>query len=141
VLTIAIVLVWSGIAYQILSAVFNKNDDELFDTASIQSKQNHAAAFQYDESVRDPFRYFIPVVKDTTKKRIGVQPLMWFPPPMRLTGIIVNENKRTAIIEEPNGNVWFAKERDTLNGVQIMKIGEKQVTYSFQKRTEFWSIQ
>lgn len=137
-----LVIVWGIIAYQVVAAIYFAGDEEVLgENVMVKSAGTRTAQFLYVENVRDPFRYFMPV-KDTIKKSI-LKPLQTtvLPPPFRLTGIILNAKRRTAVIERQYGNVWFLQEKDTLNGLKVLKIKEKQVTYLYQKRKEVWNLQ
>jgi hypothetical protein len=139
----ALVVIWGAIAYQVIIAIHSDNEEENNSTSLLEKdKRPEQSLYRYDENVRDPFRFVPEVKRDTIHKSIKhAIPPVWNAPPYRLTGILTNESKRTALLEGNDGSVSFLKEGDTLAGVRILKIGDKEVIYSWQKRKATWNLQ
>jgi hypothetical protein len=93
----------------------------------------------YVNDVRDPFRYTEPFRKDTTRKSEAQKPA-WMPPPLKLTGILLANKQRTAMLEGNNGSVFFVHEGDTLSGTRVLKISGNSVTYLYQKKKTEWVL-
>jgi hypothetical protein len=140
-LSIVLFSVWGAIGYQIVAGIFQSNDVATL-INNEPGKKIKSTKYQYSAEVRDPFRFFIPSKRDPIK-HIITKPVLpvWVPPLFRLTGILVNKNKRTALVEGSDGSVLFLQPGDTISGVQIMKISEKVVIYTYQKKIGDWRIQ
>jgi hypothetical protein len=107
-LATVLVIIWGVIAYQIIAAIYFGGDEEvLSENVMAKSAGTRTVQFLYVENVRDPFRYFVPV-KDTIKKSI-LKPLQTtvLPSPFRLTGIILNAKRRTAVIDKTKPSYIF----------------------------------
>jgi hypothetical protein len=138
-LSIVLLSVWGAIGYQIVTGIFPRNDAATL-INNETGKNIKSAKYQYAADIKDPFRFFIPSSKDSVKNSKPVLPVR-IPPPFQLTGILLNRNKRTAVLEENDGSVFFLHPGDTISGVRIMKISEKDVIYTYQKKFGNWRIQ
>lgn len=138
-----LVIIWGAIAYQIISALY-QNDDEDTNIASTLSdtKDYKKSGYVYVDDVRDPFKFGYTIKKDTVhkNKKLNVA-LVWVPPPFRLTGILIDKQKKTVILEGNDGSVYFLQECDTLGGVKILGITEKEVKYYWQRQKGKWELQ
>jgi hypothetical protein len=140
-LSIVLLLIWGAIGYQIITGIFQSNNNDAATIINNEAGKNlNSAKYQYIADVRDPFRFHIPsnnsINTPNTKQVLPV----WVPPTFRLTGILVNKNKRTALLEGQDGSVSFLQEGDSVAGIRILKIKEKLVVYSFQKRKGEWAL-
>jgi hypothetical protein len=140
ILGIALAVIWGAVAFQIISALYSSDDGEVQLNSGLNGTGEKAEQYHYLENVRDPFRYFVPSVKKSPNKFAVQQPAVYVPPPFKLSGILVDQNKRTAVIEGHDGSVWFVQEKDTLGGLKILTIREKSVIYTYHKRKEVWSL-
>lgn len=141
-LSIVLIGIWGTIAYQIVSAVRQGDEDDTQMTLFDKKKGETLALYHYEDDTRDPFRFYIAVKKDSMKKTITHPlPIIWTPPPYRLTGIIMNDRMKTALLEGQDGSVSFLRQGDSVAGIQILNINEKQVVYSYHKRKSEWTLQ
>ncbi|MGD0339099.1 MAG: hypothetical protein ABSB78_09945 [Bacteroidota bacterium] len=141
ILVIALIGIWGAILYRIYVSISSSDRDEENNTSAVISAtgiQNER--FIYRSDVRDPFRSSLRV---EGKKSKPVKPLepAWVPPPLKLSGIVVTKNKRTAIIEDTEGSTYFVKEGDVLRGVKIMKITPTAVDYLYMKKKSEWKLE
>ena len=135
--------IWGTIAYQIYSPVYSTSDEPAPVSANIgRNKQAHDVKYIYTADVRDPFQFATPAKRDSARKpNLPVKPKqVWQPPLFKLTGILTARKKKTAMLEDPAGGVFFLHEGDTLSGVRILKIGDANVTYLFSKRRSDWLL-
>ena len=141
-LFVVLIVIWGAILYQIASAIIQSGDEK--DDTSLTLDQNRAKEqnyYKYSEEVRDPFEYHKAEKKTEIKKPVIHPPKpIWTPPPFKLAGIVVNEKKRTALLEGQNGSVSFLQEGDTLSGVKILKIKEKVVMYFYKTQKDEWAL-
>ncbi len=134
--------VWGAVGYQIYSAASITESDDTqefaFHTKSLDGNQGR---FVYAADARDPFLFKARVV-ETLKKidKPKVAPPAWVPPPFRLTGILVNAKRKTALLEEAGGATYFLKEGDSLRGVKIVTIGRDQVVYNYLGQKREWRV-
>jgi hypothetical protein len=140
-LSIVLFSVWGAIGYQIVAGIYQSHDVATL-INNEPGKEIKSTKYQYSADVRDPFHFFIPSKRDSIKHNI-TKPVLpaWVPPLFRLTGILVNKKKRTALVEGSDGSVYFLQPGDTISGVQILKISEKVVIYTYQKKIGDWRIQ
>ncbi len=98
------------------------------------------ASWEYPKSGRDPF--FLTVQKTVAKsvsapKRKKPEII---PPRLLLTGIILDHNERVAVIETPDRNVHFLKEKAELDSLVIDKIAEKHIVVKYKRKTFEYSL-
>lgn len=108
----------------------------IIDSASIK--------YVYQDDVRDPFqRRQIAVRRDTSKRMIVPKAIVpeWVPPPMKLTGILINTANKVATLETNDGAVAFLHEGDTLRGMKVLKIQSNSISFSYQKKTVDWTLE
>jgi hypothetical protein len=140
-LLVAVVGVWGTIAYQIVVSMNSGGEENKKLTNEYQSESlPKVDKYVYNDGVRDPFVFVRSVHKDTTRKFIPKPKIVWTPPPLKLTGIIIAGKKKTLSIEDQNGSVFFLHEGDTLSGVKILKIKDKIVSYLFMKQKSEWVL-
>lgn len=143
-LLVLVLLVWGCVAYRIAVSMDGADMNERIPLRPTGAKQNRALnTYHFIEDVRDPFHYKMPTRKDTSgSKSHSARPkIVWAPPPFKLNGILYAERKRTAMLEGPNGSIYFLREGDTLGGVKVLKIKSQSVTYSFEKKTTDWVLE
>ena len=134
--------VWGAVGYQIYSSASTTesvNTSEIdIHSKSLNGNQKH---FQYAADVRDPFLFKARVV-ETLKKidRSKVVPAPWVPPPYKLTGVLMNAKRKTALLEETGGATYFVREGDSLRGVKIITIGKEQVIFSYMGQKKEWRV-
>jgi hypothetical protein len=141
-LLIALLFIWGDIIYQVIISTQITADLTLDSMQSdVKYKEDKVETYIYNADVRDPFIYFIPVKKDSTKKNIIPTPkVVWTPPPFKLTGIMMAGSKRTLSIEDNTGAIYFLQQGDTLRGVKILKVTERKVAYSYMKKKDDWIL-
>ncbi len=141
ILGTALAVVWTAVAFQIISALYSGDGvEDQIKNGLANGAGKKAEQYRYLQNVRDPFRYFVPPVKKKSNKSVAQLPAVKIPPPFKLSGIMVDDNKRTAVVEGQDGTVWFVREKDTVGGVKIISIREKSVIYTYQKRKEAWIL-
>lgn len=142
-LLLLVVAIWGMVALRVYGTVVSGEADEAKSESSDARAVTRRPAFVYKPDVRDPF-YFAPAVHrgDSTHSRTLPLPKpVWTPPPLKLTGILQNRTrKKTAILENTTGDVFFLSEGDTLSGAKILKIGTSEVSYLFQKQKSQWIL-
>ena len=141
VLLILALGIWGIIGFKIYEST---STNEEFDLAvkvpqDVAGKRDNER-YIYINDVRDPFRYAVLLRNDTTKKSIAQRPV-WNPPPQKLTGILTAKRKRTAMLEELNGQVHFLHEGDTLNGMRVLRINTDNIVYRFIKRKAVFKLE
>jgi len=136
--------IWVAVAYRIYDSVEGNG----IGNPGIKIRQNIKKTiapdrYVYASDVRDPFRFVLSRRgEDTSGHSMPRKPkVVWSPPPFRLTGILMANKKRTAMLEGQNGAVFFLKEGDTLGGVRVLKIKEQAVTYSYTKKKADWVLE
>lgn len=139
----ATVAVWSVVGIRLYSAW---NEEEILppgETAleGIGSSASLAVPFEYKSDVRDPFGGLAqpPHLGRASRGRLDTMSRkrkeLWSPPPYRLTGLIRQKGRKTAVLQGPQGDVIFLHEKDTLSGgLAILRIGTGEVEYRFQRR-------
>lgn len=136
--------VWGSIAYQLFgdsnSTEAEANSEGALDRLSTQAAQTK---YDYVANVRDPFSLFVPTKKKEILKQAITPPQtpVWTPPPFKLTGIVVNKRKRTAMLESSDGSVYFLKEGDSLGGLKIRNIDQNAVTYLYLNEKRSWTLE
>jgi len=135
--------IWGAIAYRIYaSIVAGDSSGTSLHVPSEPDKNRPVEPYVYAKDVRDPFRYVLPRRRDTSKLHAVTEPpVVWTPPPFRLTGILVAQKNKTVMLEGSNGSAFFLHEGDTLSGVRILKIKDKTVSYAYQKKKMEWVLE
>ncbi len=140
-LTLLLLGIWGTIVYQLFIADNSSAPRGAADEADNKWRRNSTTAkYEYTANVRDPFGLIVPARKDTILKKI-VQLPIWAPPPFKLTGIVMNNKKRTAMLESAGGEVYFLREGDSLGSVKIQSIRQSIVTYSYLNSKGVWNIE
>lgn len=142
ILAVLLIGIWGEIGYQI----FVHNKPEIGTSAGAQASfisqsRKPATRYVFRNNVRDPFAYLNPVRR--MKRKPKVVPLIvhiWVPPPLSLEGIIVGDGKKTAILGTQTGGTYFLSEGDTLLGVEVLKVSDKEVTYRYQNKDTSWTV-
>ncbi|MEP0823642.1 MAG: hypothetical protein HRF44_12415 [Ignavibacterium sp.] len=134
ILAVTLVTIWGAIAYQIVTAV-NTGDPEAMEVQTpVRTETPPAEAVVFDANVRNPF--IIGVRPITRKKANASLPTPWVPPPLRLVGIVIKGRERMAVLEWPEGTTHFLAEGETLNGVKLLRILDREVEYQYQNKTK-----
>jgi len=135
--------VWGVISYQVYITISSDEDEISESNSNERFTSKDPRLYEYKANVRDPFQ-LVPVVaapkkivRDTVKKTETI----WVPPPYRLSGVVVNSQKRVAILEGTDGGVYFASEGDSVGNVKILKIENKKVSYFYLKKTLEWKVE
>ena len=143
-LILLLIGVWGSIAYQLLGSSNSSEAEPNSDSALDRfSSQTTPIKYEYIANVRDPFSLPAPIKKKEIHKN-AIAPLQipnWTPPPFKLTGIIINERKRTAMLENSDGLVYFLKEGDSIKGVRIQKIDQTNVSYVYLNGKGNWQLE
>jgi hypothetical protein len=133
--------IWGEVGYQLLSKKDSAPVPAQFDRDSSVSPVANTDHFSFDTRVRDPFAYSNPDIK--AKKRLKPVPLVvhiWTPPPVSLEGVILGDGKKTAILGGRSGNTFFLSEGDTLGGVRILRVADKEVAYRYDDKDTSWMV-
>jgi hypothetical protein len=142
-LVLLVVAIWGMVALRVYGTVALGESDERKPETSGAGTHKKRPAFLYKADVRDPF-YFpasTPRGDSFHASRMIPKPV-WKPPPLKLTGILQNKaRKKTVILENTAGTVFFLSEGDTLSGTKILKIGSNEVSYLFQKQKSQWILE
>jgi hypothetical protein len=137
-------LVWGRNLYLILFGVMQGDDETEYSVESIQDIpetltdfSNHAVTFVYQGKHRDPFRHWLTVKKPKPKpvaKKINpkVEKPRPQPPRLRFSGLLEDSTGKLAIVEGPGGNIYFAHENDSVEGVQILQVSEQELQCCFE---------
>lgn len=138
-------LVWGRNFYLILFGVVQGDDEiEGYGIESIQDIpetvsdfSNHAATFVYQGKHRDPFRHWLTVTKPKPKpvvKTINpkVEKMKPQPPSLRFSGLLEDSTGKLAVVEGSAGDIYFAHEKDSVEGVQILKLLEQELQCCFE---------
>ena len=138
-------IVWGRNIYLILFGVIQGND-ETGDYA-VESVQNISeplaeglngkAAFVYQGTHRDPFRHWLiesrpkpkPVVEKVIPKVEKPKPQ---PPQLRFSGLLEDSTGILAIVEGAGGDIYFAHEKDSIEGVQIQQVSGQELQCRFE---------
>ncbi|HOV98348.1 MAG TPA: hypothetical protein PK595_02110 [Bacteroidota bacterium] len=142
-LAVVLLIVWGAIGYQIITALSQKDDDEgTIATTFDVEKDFKKSSYLYIDDVRDPFKFSSSVKAESTSRvrKPAIASPINVPPPFRLTGIVLDKNKKTAMLEGYNGSVYFLHENDTIDGLKILKITENEVNYFWRKQKGKWEL-
>lgn len=141
-LTVVLLGVWGSIVYQLVSDTNGKRDFRTDDKDLFMPAPNDTQRFTYTADVRDPFQLIPPTQKKAAvKKEAVIQPQLWVPPPFRLTGIVENNKKKTAILEGNDGTSYFLVAGDSVSGVKIVKIEKEKVEYDYANQEKEWVLE
>jgi hypothetical protein len=138
-----VLAIWGMVAFRIYGTVAAGNEPP----GGAQPPSSHTdmkASFVYKADVRDPFYFPLSATRhsDSTNSSVLARKQVWMPPPLKLTGILQNKaKKKTAILENSAGGVFFLSEGDTLSGARILKIGSNEVSYLFLKQKSQWTLE
>jgi len=134
--------IWGMIAYRLFASL-NSGDSGPTKCPAYPGANDmkNSEQFVYTGDIRDPFEYAKPIRKDTVKRKAPAKAaFIWSPPPFKLSGIVTAERKKTAMLEAPDGAVFFLREKDTLYGMKILKITAESVEYFYQKKKSSWML-
>ena len=135
---VSLIAVWGSIAYQLVEAVDKTENEEIETTYPREIPKRSAEKFTFNDNVRDPFKYVN--WTESKKQKPAQQSVLWVPPPFRLTGIVVKDKEKMAVLEGPDGTTYFVSEGETLNGVKLQKILQYTVTYKYLGQTKDWAL-
>lgn len=141
-LMVLLVAVWGAIAYQIIEALGDEEVRSETSSAELRPMKKNQARYTYLADVRDPFFHNFSLSGDSVR-RSGLlsKGLLRQPPAMELSGIVINNKRKTALLKMKDGQTYFLGEGDTLAGIRILKIQSRSVTYSFAKQKHEWVLQ
>lgn len=143
ILLCVLFLVWGAVAYRLIGALNPTEEPEGSAVSWSNGKQNsRSSRYVYVDDVRDPFRPPRLVRRDTTSKlSVNATVQSFQKPPFKLSGIVLNEKKKTAMLMGGDGTIHFLSEGDTLSGIKVINIQPRQVIYSYLKQKGEWSIE
>jgi hypothetical protein len=146
-LVVLALAIWSHNLYRIFIGV-TRSDQEMDEFAgrtrealpdTILFSENQQPAFVYSGAHRDPFAHWLvqpekkikPVPAASPAKIVRPEPA---PPRLRLSGIVRDAAGVLAIVEDPQGEIHFAKPEDVVAGVKLVRIDSARVICEFDKR-------
>ncbi len=143
----AALAVWSNNIYRIIIGLQQAAEVETLITPVAKSSSDDAAnarnqpeVFVYQAKLRDPFENWLEQQpKEVTPRVVAprVEKIEPPPPALRFSGIVRDREDVLAIIETPDGQVFFAQPQDTIAGVRLVRIDSSSVTCEFaQKKFE-----
>jgi hypothetical protein len=133
--------VWGEVGYQLMSKKDLAPEPAQFARDSSVSPITNTAYFTFDTKVRDPFAYFDPVARVRKKpKPVPLVVHIWTPPPVSLEGVILGDGKKTAILGGRSGDTFFLSEGDTVEGVRILRVADKEVAYRYDDKDTCWTV-
>lgn len=142
-LLVAILAVWGSVALQVFEAVSEADPDVALTSGPRRASTSAVDGENFKNDVRDLFRWG-PASKDSIKrvqpKPVVIQPA-WQPPAIKLLGIVMGREGRTALVELEDGTTVFLAQRDTLAGMTLTRIEAKTVYYVYQGGSGFWTIE
>jgi hypothetical protein len=136
VLVLALVVVWGAVVFRVMNAVDDSASRETSTPSAPQAER--PAPFEYTPDARDPF------AAPTRSQPRGSESRdeeRWTPPPFTLTGILTKDRITLAVLERIDGTVFLLQERDTLEGVEILRVDGQRVEYSYGKRRGAWTLE
>ena len=140
-LALVVIAVWGSIAYQVHSSLLTNSDGDELAVRQAGGRGEKRIHYVYLCDVRDPFRYVTVNGQDSHRKEAAsAGERHWSPPPLRLTGVLTNAATKTAILERSDGAVFFVHEGDTLEGLKVLRVRDRDVRYSYRKRNAEWVI-
>ncbi len=144
ILALLAVIIWGHNGYRIFHGLLKV--DQISDNVQAfhWTLQNIAADSQltakffiYNADYRDPFQNWLqapqkkkPAYKKQQAKKQPSKP----PPALRLTGILKDASGTMAIVEFPDGAVYFVREKDVIEDVKILRIESNSVFCRFEKQ-------
>ena len=133
--------VWGEVGYQL----FVKKDASPVPVANSANKSARSSSFEanytFDSRVRDPFAYFDSVARVNRKpKPVPLIVHIWTPPPVSLEGVILGDGRKTAILGGRSGDTFFLSEGDTLEGVKILRVADREVAYRYDDKDTSWTV-
>lgn len=135
-LAVCTISLWGVIGYRVYVAARGEGGD----AASPENEHSYAPhePYVYKSDVRDPFRSIS--IADSANRKKKVVENAWTPPPLKVTGIVGDRGKETAIVETASGDVSFVREGETVSGVKIVRIQSGHVTYEYMKQKKEWVL-
>jgi len=136
--------IWGTVVYQLFIAGPSAEPGDNVKAVNDQvATRNTPIRYEYRANVRDPFDLIVPVQKKIISKKITPAPQSppWTPPPFKLTGIVLNDKKRTAMLESNDGSIYFLREGDSLGTLKIRSIRQSVVAYSYLNGNGVWNIE
>jgi hypothetical protein len=142
-LLLLVVAIWGMVALRVYGTMASGESEGTNSGPASERSRSKRSAFLYKADVRDPFYFAASAHRQDSTRRAPVAPkVVWMPPPVKLTGILQNKaHKKTAILENATGDVFFLSEGDTLSGAKILKIKAGEVSYLFQKQKSQWILE
>ncbi len=138
-------IVWGRNVYLILFGVM-QGDDETGDYA-VESVQdipepwagglNGEAAFVYQDTHRDPFKHWL-IENKPKSKPAPIKIIPRFekpkrePPRLRFGGLLEDSTGKLAIVEGSGGDIYFAHEKDSIEGIQILRVSGQGLQCRFE---------
>ena len=143
ILAVLLLVIWGEVAYQLVKS---KHQAQVVTSAApfhgAMQTSRPQVPYVFIDDVRNPFAFFNPVPH--VRKDPKVVPLIvhiWAPPPVSLEGVMLGGGKRTAILTDPRGQTYFLSQGDTLDGVRILKVNDKRVIYSYDRKDSSWTVE
>lgn len=144
ILLVAAFAVWSNNIYRIITGLQQVEDTETLITPVATSSRETTAnskaqpeVFAYQAKFRNPFENWLEHKSNEVKQPVvarGVEKVEAIPPALRFSGIVRDHANVLAIIETPDGQVFFAQPHDTIAGVKLVRIDSSSITCQFAKR-------
>ncbi len=144
-LGITALIIWGHNGYKIFSDIFKSDEVKTFVEVPDWKPQIITSGtkmpsefFVYQADYRNPFKNWLrslplkKVLKSSKSKKVkSLSPKRPF---LRLTGILKDTSGLLALIEDPNGDVFFIRKGDKITGVKIIGIDSKSVSCCFEKQ-------
>lgn len=138
-LAVALAGVWGEVGYRLIWGGSPEDDNLQQGSADVSTKTSKTeTGYEFTADVRDPFSYRseAPATKRVVKPAVQI----WVPPPIKLEGVMIKPNKRTAIVESFDGETFFVSPGDTLYGVKILSVDNDKVRFRYEKKDTSWMV-
>lgn len=141
-LAVLLVAIWGEIAYQLfMHGNASPATGAALSVTRADRPAGHRVHFVFKNDVRDPFTYAHAIVHLRRKPTaIPLKVHLWSPPRVSLEGVILGDGKRTAILSTEKGQTYFLTKGDTLEGLKILKVDDREVEYRYQKKDTSWVV-
>jgi hypothetical protein len=143
-LAVCAIIIWGHNGYKIFRGVFSADDvpeieniNEWNLSATVEKSGSDEQLFVYRADYRDPFRGWLRATKKTksdVNRKQRIKTSLPTPPPLRLTGIVMDSSGPMAIIETPSREIKFVREKDIIAGIQIVTIDSSWISCRFEKQ-------
>ena len=144
ILALLAVIIWGHNGYRIFHGLLHldnisENTEAFHWTPQVIAAETQLTAkpFIYEANHRDPFKNWLqapqkkkPAYKKRQTKKQPPKP----PPALRLTGILKDASGTMAIVEFPDGAVFFVREKDVIEDIRFLRIESNSVFCRFKKQ-------